>query len=265
MHIRPRDFDAIARLWRELSEFPAAQCDQALVHCLDRLQRIVGASNASWVAATRSAHVHPQDPMRGWWPSDVFVLHDAEANARQNDAVMEQLEHQVIDPQSAAMIARAGEQRAQLRRTLVDDATWERSWLYQDILRPLGLGDRLVASYPVSPTAESYFALDRARSDRPFDDRARDLLLLFLAGCPAFHREQLRVRGFLDASRRLSPRERNVLKLLLTDRSEPEIADTLGLAFTTTHQYVMAVYRKFGVQGRAALAARWLRDRPPAR
>jgi DNA-binding CsgD family transcriptional regulator len=161
------------------------------------------------------------------------------------------------------MVAEGGTTRAHLRSTVIDDATWRRTWLYQDGLRPLGVEDRLVGAHGVTRWAESYFALDRSRTDRPFDDRARDVLALFLSGCPAFHREQLLVRGLLDASKKLSPREQTVLQLLLTHRSEAEIADALGLSFHTTHQYVVSVYRKFGVQGRAALAARWLRDGRP--
>lgn len=261
MYIHQGDFEAVSRLWRELSEFPAAQCDEALVHCLKRLTHIVGACNASWMGAIRAFDADRQDPMQGWRPGDILVLHDAEEHARRNEAVVKQFETEVIDPQSAAMIERAGETRALLRAALVDDATWKRSWLYQDILRPLRIGDRLVGSYPVSPTMESYFALDRGGHDAAFDERARNVLLLFISGCPGFHEEQLRARGLLGARRRLSPRERSVLKLLLTDLSEKEIADTLGLTFNTTHQYVVAVCRKFGARGRAALASQWLRYR----
>lgn len=255
--------EAVIALWRELAEFPASQPGEALDYCMERLAAIVGACNVSWMAAAREPGAEPDDPMRGWGAADIVVFHDADAYARRNEATLEQFETEVVDPQSVAMVSQAGTVRALLRAALMDDTAWERSWLYQEILRPLGIKDRLVGSYPVSPTAESYFALDRSPQDPPFDDRARNVLRLFLAGCPHFHEEQLRVRGVLDASARLSPRESSVLRLLLTGLSEREIADALGLSYHTTHQYVTSVYRKFDVNSRAQLTARWLRVRQP--
>lgn len=260
MRLQPSDLKAVSQLWRELAEFPASRPREALDHCMERLTGIVGACNASWMAATRDPEARPDDPMRGWSAADIAVLYDASAFLRRHEAALKQFKTEIVDPQSAAMVTRAGTTRAVLRAALVDDATWERSWLYQEILRPLGIEDRLVGSFPVSPTAESYFALDRAPGDPPFDDRARNVLHLFLSGYPHFHDEQLRVRGVLDGTPHLSPRERSVLKLLLTGLSERGMADALGLSYHTTHQYVTSVYRKFGVHSRAELTARWLRS-----
>ena len=53
----------------------------------------------------------------------------------------------------------------------------------------------------------------------------------------------------------LSPRLRQTLGCLLEGHSEKEIADRLGLSATTIHQYVTALYRRFGVQSRAQLMA----------
>lgn len=263
VYIKPRDLEALERLWRELAEFPASQGETALAHCLERLTRIVGACNASWLAATRDPDAGPQHPLQGWWPRDIVVLHEPEEYARRNQDTLEQFEADAVDPQSAAMVAQTGRTRTLLRAAVVDDAAWERTRLYQHILRPIGITDRLVGSYPVTPTAESYFALDRGSQDRPFDERESTLLRLFLSGCPHFHDEQLRGRGLLGASGRLSPREQSVLKLLLTDLSERGIAEALGLTFNTTHQYVVSVYHKLGVHSRAELTAWWLRHRLP--
>lgn len=66
-------------------------------------------------------------------------------------------------------------------------------------------------------------------------------------------------RGLALASAPLAMHERKVLELLLTDASEKQIADRLGLAVSTTHSYVTAIFRKFGVRGRAGLMSLWLR------
>ncbi|MGH8114534.1 MAG: response regulator transcription factor, partial [Rhodanobacteraceae bacterium] len=78
------------------------------------------------------------------------------------------------------------------------------------------------------------------------------------------HREMLQMHGLLNAFRPLSPRERDVLRLLLTGISEKELARTLNLTPATTHQYVVAVLHNFGAHSRAELMAQWLRRLAPA-
>lgn len=64
----------------------------------------------------------------------------------------------------------------------------------------------------------------------------------------------------LLAKANLAPHEKKVLRLLLTDATEKQIADQLGLAVSTTHSYVSAIFRKFGVRGRAGLMSLWLKS-----
>ena len=47
--------------------------------------------------------------------------------------------------------------------------------------------------------------------------------------------------------------------LLLTELTELEIGAALGLTPRTTHQYAVAILKKFGVKGRVGLMAHWLR------
>ena len=53
----------------------------------------------------------------------------------------------------------------------------------------------------------------------------------------------------------LSPRLRQTLACLLEGDSEKEVASRLGLSQATTHEYVSALYRHFGVRSRAQLMA----------
>lgn len=59
---------------------------------------------------------------------------------------------------------------------------------------------------------------------------------------------------------KLAPYERRVLQLLLTDASEKQIADRLGLATSTTHSYITGIFRKLGVRGRIGLMSLCLRS-----
>lgn len=49
-----------------------------------------------------------------------------------------------------------------------------------------------------------------------------------------------------------------MLPLLLSGRSEKQIACALGLTVRTTHIYVQSIYRKLYVHSRAELMALWM-------
>lgn len=59
----------------------------------------------------------------------------------------------------------------------------------------------------------------------------------------------------------LSPRERELLALLVEGLTAKEIADRLGVSIHTTDTHTRHLYVKLGVHSRAAAAARALRDR----
>ena len=69
----------------------------------------------------------------------------------------------------------------------------------------------------------------------------------------------MRSRGLIGTEVPLSPREQDVQQLLLTSLTEEEIGVALRLTPRTTHQYVVAVLRKWKVSGRVGLMAMWLR------
>lgn len=66
MHLRSADLQALLGLWGELAEFPAAETDQALRHCLAALARLIGADNAIWIGADRAGGSAPANAMQGW-------------------------------------------------------------------------------------------------------------------------------------------------------------------------------------------------------
>lgn len=77
----------------------------------------------------------------------------------------------------------------------------------------------------------------------------------------ALKQAQMLNHGLLHATAPLAPYEVKVLQLLLTDATEKQIAERLGLAVSTTHSYVTSIFRKFGVRGRAGLMSLWLNQR----
>ena len=259
MHIHEQDLAGVHRLWGEMSAFPAGEYESALTHLLKAIAELLGGTDAFWVGATRLSTVPDGDKLSGWRPRAVrFLYQDA---ARDQVLARFRSEHKsnIIDPQTEAMLARSGETRACLRRELVNDQTWNESALYREVLLPLGVEDRLVGSHVVSVDAESYIGVDRGKNDAPFAERERDLLQLFLLGSCAMHRDLMRSRGLIGTEVPLSPREQDVQQLLLTSLTEEEIGLALGLTPRTTHQYVVAILRKWKVSGRVGLMAKWLR------
>ena len=260
------DQDTVIQLWQELMEFPASSPQEALEHCLRALARQIGAVNATWVGAAREKdweRKNPFDPLLGWRPHICVTLCPTDAWQRAHEVAMDAVRHNYMDPQTVALASRFGQNRCFLRDEVVSDRDWKRDRINREVLAPLGIGHRLIGASATAPGAESYLIFDRESGGRGFNARERDLLAFFLRGSTLLHRELLQMHGLLNAARPLSPRERDVLRLLLTGISEREIAGALGLTPATTHQYVVALLRNFGTHSRTELMSQWLRRLAP--
>jgi len=106
--------------------------------------------------------------------------------------------------------------------------------------------------------AEAYYGFLRMRTGDPFTEAQRDSAYYAMRGLTWFHRQVLLAHGLVVARAPLSPIERRVLALLLTDRPEKLIAADLDVSPSTVHTYIRDVLRKFGVSGRNGLIAVWL-------
>lgn len=267
LHLSWRDQEAIIALWHELTEFPASAPQDALDHCLHALARQIGAVNATWVGVVREKNwecKNPHDPLLGWRPNVCLTLHPTDEWQRAHEVAMDAVRNNYMDPQTVGLASRFGHDRCFLREEVVSDRDWKRDRINREVLAPLGIGQRLIGAAATAPGAESYLIFDREDGRRGFGARERDLLAFFLRGSTLLHREMLQMYGLLNAFRPLSPRERDVLRLLLTGVSEKELAKSLKLTPATTHQYVVAVLRNFGAHSRAELMAQWLRRLAPA-
>ena len=74
--------------------------------------------------------------------------------------------------------------------------------------------------------------------------------------CESAAREGLKERYSESTAEILSPRELQIAKLLESGKSRPAIAKELGLTTNTVASLSKIIYRKLGVQSRAALTAR---------
>lgn len=246
--------EQIVSLGHETAEVPADEIESAASFALRRMEHCIGAFNAYWIAAVRDSNVKPQDPAHGWRPHDILYAHDQAQMVRTNSTVAERMAGGEVDPATAAIIAHAGKTRCFLREELVSDQEWEKSWIVNEVHRPRGIADQLVAGQPLGPRHESYIGLVRGPEERRFTGRDRDLLLLFMHATRPLQQRLMIYRGLAGAAR-LTIRERDVMRLLVTDRTEKEIAARLGISEFTVHQHARSVYAKHNVSGRLGLMA----------
>ena len=151
----------------------------------------------------------------------------------------------------------AGTFRANRLRDLVGPE-WFESPYYRAHYQYLGTADAIWVEFPVNKDAESHFGIFRSPDHPPFTEAERDTVAYALRGIKWFHRQLMLSNCLLVASTPLTPAERRVLHLLLTGLSEKLIAAELDRSYHTTHEWVTAIFRKFGVNNRAGLMAIWL-------
>jgi len=249
--------ERIHTLWDQLSDFDAAQIDDALTFLLQSLCELVNSQNADWIGVVRLPDSLPRDPVHGWRPPVVRFLHPNEKVMAAVREQTRQLESGVADAVPVSIIAMSGCFRAH-RLCDVAPEGWFESDFYRSYYQSCGHDDAIYVAFPINQDAESYFGIFRGNGQPPFTVRERDTMAYALRGIKWFHRQLLLSHGLLIAEKAMTPVERQVLQHLLTGLPEKQIATELGHSHHTTHEYVTAIYRKFGVNNRAALMSLWL-------
>ncbi|HTR76378.1 MAG TPA: helix-turn-helix transcriptional regulator [Solirubrobacterales bacterium] len=151
-------------------------------------------------------------------------------------------DHPVMAPDLAA--AAPGARRLS---DFVPSREWHRRDIFNDFYRPLGLPNELSAQLAWGPAGSSCcIALHRSGHD--FGPRERTLLELLAPHLRA-------ARSRIEARHRrlpITPREAEVLARLAAGRTNAGIAHDLGISSHTVVRHVDHIYRKLGVQTRAA-------------
>jgi DNA-binding CsgD family transcriptional regulator len=255
--MNPELQERIHTLWDELADMDATRSDAVADHLMTGLCELVEAQNAVWVGSVRLGDAFPDDPVKGWRASVFRYLYPAQQLGKLAREQTKDLYRGVADATTIANVAGAGRFRANRLRDLVPDE-WFRSDFYQRYYLDMGRCDAVFVALPVNEDAESWFGVHRAIGRPAFTIEERDTLAYALRGIKWFHRQLMLSHGLLIATKPLTPAERKVLQLLLSRASEKEIACDLGLTANSAHQYVVSVFRKFGVNSRAALMSLWL-------
>lgn len=145
-----------------------------------------------------------------------------------------------------------------LRADVVSDRKWNRSAFANERYRRFRCDDFVMSMAPVERLGViSSMELYRP-AGRRFEDRERLLLaLLHEELANDWNRDE-----DLDGVR-LTPRQRQVLRLLVEGASEKEIAYQLAVSEHTAHDHVKALHRAFGARSRGELLARVSKATPP--
>ena len=199
----------------------------------------------------------PDDPAKGWRPRVFHFLHPAPPLDASAQEQTDKLELGDVDENIIRNLADAGTFRANRLRDLAGPEWFESSY-YQTYYRGVGHEDAVWVAFPVNKDVESWLGIFRNLNQPPFTEAERDEIASTLRGLKWFHRQLMLFHGLLVAVTPLTPAERRVLHLLLTGLSEKLIAEQLERSYHTTHKSITSIYRKFGVNNRAALMALWL-------
>jgi len=253
--------ERIHAIWDALADFDAARIDGALAFLQNSLCELVDAQNTDWIGVVRLDVALSCDPIYGWRPPVIRVLRHNEKYMASLKEQTRNLGHGIVNDVITRIVGMSGSFRA-CRLCDVMSAEWFDTPYYRNYYLSCGHRDAVYAAFPVNEDAESWFGLFRDIGQPPFTAEERDTLAYALRGIKWFHRQLLLSHGLLVASTPLTPVERQVLQGLMTGLPEKEIAAAQGQSFHTTHEYVRSIFRKFGVNNRAALMALWLGRTP---
>jgi DNA-binding CsgD family transcriptional regulator len=244
-------------LWDELASFDAAHTEEALTRLMQGLSDLVEARNVAWIGAVRTGEVLPDDPVQGWWLRAIRYLHPGRRLAAAASEQVRNLEAGQADISTIRNVSFAGQFRVHLLKELVPPS-WFKGDYYRLYYTALNRHDAIWAGVPINENAEVYFGLYRGAKQPRFTEADRDMVAYALRSLRGLLHQHMLSRGLLVASSPLTKLERQVVQALLTGLPEREIAETLDHGYNTTHEYVIRIFRKYGVSNRAALMALWL-------
>jgi DNA-binding CsgD family transcriptional regulator len=249
--------ERIHRVWDELADFEASQPEPAAARLMASLCELANAWNATWAGAIRVDAHWEGDPLQGWRVAAVQALHPVAHHPDDGHfkEILKVWDRRDIDPSFLLPLREVGTFRTySFRREL--PAEWFASPFYANHYGSVGTHDAVFIAFPINQDCESHFGF---YSRKTFTDEEIALLAYAARGVKWFHRQLLLSHGLVMASAPMTPTERSVLRLLLTESTEKHIARQIGIAASTVHQHILSIYRKFGVRSRAGLMSLWLK------
>jgi DNA-binding CsgD family transcriptional regulator len=146
---------------------------------------------------------------------------------------------------------RSGDHTTALHTELFTPAEWETMFNHWKVT---GFRSFMLSFHPVSLNSSSNVGLHR-RADKPdFGIREKNIVHLVLSRIDWMHRHGIHEAAHQQVIR-LSPRERQVLMLMLNGQGRKAIAVSLGISEHTVGDYQKKLHKHFNVTSRAELQA----------
>lgn len=249
--------DNVYALWDRLAEFSAGEGDAALIHLLTTLCAMVAARNALWAVVVRLPSPAPKDPLSGWRPRLVRLLHPEPAVAASVQEQFDTLWSPDVD--LSQILAVSGDEP--FRTRLLFEALppeWFDGEHYRRHYLEVGHADSISVRCALNDDVRIHLFVFRDAQAPRFSTLDSGLLGFVMRGLRWFYRQQLLSHGLFIANAPLTPAERKVLLGLLDGLAEKQIAQKLDQSPNTTHFHIKSIYTKFGVRNRSALTALWL-------
>jgi DNA-binding CsgD family transcriptional regulator len=251
------ELQAVYALWDRLAEFSVGDSDAALTHMMVALCTMLSASNVLWSVVVRLPSPKRADPLLGWRPRLVRLLHPTPAVAASVQQQFDKLWSSNLD--LSQILSASGDEPFRVR--LLFDALppeWFEGEHYRRHYLDVGHADSISVRIALNDDVRIRLFVFRDTQSPRFTAMDGERLGFVMRGLRWFHRQQLLGHGLLIANAPLTPTERKVLLALLDGQMEKQIAQRLDQSPNTTHFHVKSIYGKFGVRNRAALAALWL-------
>ncbi|HVE15101.1 MAG TPA: LuxR C-terminal-related transcriptional regulator [Chthoniobacterales bacterium] len=249
--------EAIHSLWDRLADFPVSETDQAQLFLMEGIAGMIGAGNAYWLGAIRLDGATPQDPLKGFRPRANRYLHPAPIHDEAFRGQAARWNRNEANEGNARAVRDAGTFRSFRLREVMRPG-WFDEEFYRTFHGSRGFHDQCFVIFPLHEDYESLFSFQRIGKERDFTANEEEVAAYALRGIKWFHRQLALSHGLLIAEAPLSPVQREVTRLLLTERSEKQIAAETRKSASMTHKYITEIFRKFGVNSRAGLMALWL-------
>ena len=212
-------------------------------HVLAALRRLIPSAIGTY---------HEWDPAEGYrWTLDGAADADVRPVWSRYPDVMAQDPFPGGGPRAVGMpVAKVGE--AFRFSDVLTLSQFKRLDLHAEICRPLGIDHVMKVFLAVGESGAS-FVLDSQR--RPFSERDRELLEALAPHLTLARRRGLARLGSSAAFEGLSPRERDVLRLVADGMTNREIGVALFIATGTVRKHLENIYAKLGVRSRAQAIA----------
>ena len=236
------------------------QTDAMLQAYLEKVRRATGADNAEWLIAYRGEFGRDTPFIE---LLDDWKVMDMAHSEIDRDTVMERAlayqalaeGHNEVSPLTRAALNHTGQHRTHhLQQVMSSDQGSH--WVQTSHLSKYNIQDRTLGVFSLNAKCESYLIINRA--EQPFQHANIQALQDMVISHPRLHHWLMLERGLSERCERpLSPRQQQLVHLLLQPYGKAELAEKMGLAQSTVHSYTMTLYRNFQVSSRQEFMSLW--------